>query len=384
MRQLILLGLMAATALPAWAAKRVTVTQLEQKLTAVSAEHKPDPEVARLIAGMELSERLTEATLARLNAHLNPGSQPTVALQLLADQSAFLDPPASELPTTPVPDNATQQRMLETARNYVAQTMPRLPNFLATRSTNRFDDSARELKKDGWLVHAGLHQVDTSSSEISVRDEQENQPTTKGSALWQEQSGLISKGEFGSTLGMILADTAKGKVTWSHWEQIAGDQVAVFRYSVPRSTSNYEVMSPNQQHNEEYTNLTGGRGMAGIGVQLSDNQSKTSFKITRPGYHGSLWLDPATGTILRTTIQADAKDGSPFRLAAILVQYGPVQIGDKTFICPIRSVSLYEAVTDAKVSLSDAPTEWLNITLFTGYHRFASTAQILPDTAVPQ
>ena len=95
--------------------------------------------------------------------------------------------------------------MLEAARNYVAQTLPRLPNLLATRSIRRYDDSPQELKKGGWPVRLGLHLVDTSSREISVRDERGSLP----SAVWQEQSGLISKGEFGSTLGMILADTAK-------------------------------------------------------------------------------------------------------------------------------------------------------------------------------
>ena len=185
-------------------------------------------------------------------------------------------------------------------------------------------------------MRLGLHLVDTSSREISVRDERDSLP----SAVWQEQSGLISKGEFGSTLGMILADTVKGKVAWSHWEQIAGDPAAVFQYSVPRSASNYEVIGYQQQAAEEYANLRGGQGVAGIGSQLSGPSSKILPTITRPGYHGSLWLDPATGTILRITIEAEAKDGSPFQRAAILVQYGPVQIGDSTFICPVRSLAL--------------------------------------------
>jgi hypothetical protein len=73
-------------------------------------------------------------------------------------------------------------------------------NFLATRSINRYNDSPQELKKGAWPVRLGLHLVDTSSREISVRDERDSLP----SAVWQEQPGLISKGEFGSTLGMIL------------------------------------------------------------------------------------------------------------------------------------------------------------------------------------
>jgi hypothetical protein len=378
MRHAVLLVLLTAVALPAWAAKGVTVAQLEETLTTISSAHKPDAEIARQIAGIKLSERITEATLTRLKAHLDADSQAALALQLLADQSAFLDPPASELPATSVPDDATQQRMLEAARNYVAQMLPRLPNLLATRSTLRYDDSPQGLKKGGWPVRLGLHLVDTSSREISVRDERESLP----SAVWRQQSGLVSKGEFGSTLGMILADTAKGKVTWSHWEQIAGDPAAVFQYSVPRSASNYEVTGY-QQPTAEYANLTGRQGVAGIGPQLSNHSSDITPTVTKPGYHGSLWLDPATGTILRITIEADAKGGAPFQRASILVEYGPVQIGDSRFICPMRSVALYEANAAPQANLSDAPAEWLNIILFTGYHRFGSTVKILTDEPLP-
>ena len=89
------------------------------------------------MGGMQLSERLTEPVLARLKAHLLPGSQ--AALALLADESEFLDPSASELPATPAPDQAAQKWMLDAARNYVAQNLPRLPNFLATQGlTGRF------------------------------------------------------------------------------------------------------------------------------------------------------------------------------------------------------------------------------------------------------
>jgi hypothetical protein len=97
----------------------------------------------------------------------------------------------------------------------------------------------------------------------------------------------------------------------------------------------------------------------------------------RPGYHGSIWLDPATGTILRITIEAELKRGDPFLRAAILVEYGAVEISDKKFISPVRSLALSVAATDAQGVPGDAPAEWLNETLFTGYHRFAATTRIL-------
>ena len=132
--------------------------------------------------------------------------------------------------------------MLDAARNYVAQTLPRLPDFLATRTINRYDDSPQALKKGAWPVRAGLHLVGTSSREISVRNEREGQAVKQRSAASQEQSGLSSWGEFGFLPAVILTDTAKGKVTWSHWEQMAAGRAAVFHYAVPRSASHYEII----------------------------------------------------------------------------------------------------------------------------------------------
>ena len=83
MRHLILLSLLAAMTLPAGAAKRVNVAQLEGALGASIAAHKSDDAIARQIGGMELSERLTEVSLARLqgSACLRPARDagPSVA-----------------------------------------------------------------------------------------------------------------------------------------------------------------------------------------------------------------------------------------------------------------------------------------------------------------
>lgn len=385
MRRWLFLALLASVALRAAAGKRVTIAQLEQVLASAGAAHKPDAEIARQVSALELSEQLTEFTLNRLGVQSNLRPQTLLALQLLSDQSAFLEPPPSELPPDPAPDDATQQRMLEAARNYVTQTLPRLPNFLATRTINRYDDSPQELKKGGWAVRGGLHLVDTSSQEASVRDSRDSQSPTTGSALWQDQVGLISGGEFGSTLGMVVADTVKGKITWSHWETTGAYRIAVFSYSVPKSASHYEVMGSVQRQAALDTpdSLKGSR-KANPGTSVRSNIGPLSLAVlTTPAYHGSLWLDPENGTVLRITVEADSKDGVPFRKADILVRYGSVQIADKKFICPIRSLALSVALVDPNSSLN-APTVWLNETLFTNYRRFASTTRILNDAATSE
>ena len=161
----------------------MTVAQLQQALNSAISAHKPDAELARQIGGFELTEHLTAATLGRLKVLLVPGSQGARALELLADRSAFLDPPASELPQASAPDSAEQIRILDAARRYGSQTLPRLPDFFATRVINLYDDRPQVLKKSDWPTRSGLHLIGTSSGEISVRNERENQPAAQGSAV---------------------------------------------------------------------------------------------------------------------------------------------------------------------------------------------------------
>jgi hypothetical protein len=397
MRWFVFLLPFAVIALPAGAAKRESVAGLEQTLNAASAAHKPDGEIVRMIAGVELSERLTDATLDRLKTQLHADVQVGQALQLLADQSAFLDPPASELPVTPAPDDTIQKLMLEAARIYGSQVLPRLPNFLATRTTHRYNDTPQATGRGGGQVRVGMHLVDTSSQETSVNNERYLQSRESGSGSLSAQRGQISTGEFGSTLGMILADTMNGKISWSHWEQSPSGQVAVFHYSVPRSASHYEVIGTFQSFDTSLPSgaqSLGGPRMSGRGASVEattmneaqrQNSVPAGASIIRatPGYHGSLWVDPATGYILRITMEAELKPGDPVLRAAMLVQYGAVEIGGSSFICPVRSLALSMAVNDERENSLNEPTELLNETLFTGYHHFAASTRIITDAATP-
>lgn len=109
--------------------------------------------------------------------------------------------------SNPAPENEAQTRMLHAAQDYVSQTLRRLPNFLATRTINLYDDTPQAIRQGEWPTRAGLHLVGKSSAEISVSREREDQPPAQGSAIWQSKIGLLSGGEFGTTLAWI--STAK-------------------------------------------------------------------------------------------------------------------------------------------------------------------------------
>ena len=363
-------------ALPTWAAKRLSVTQLEQMLDADVAAHKQDAEIARKISGIELSERLTEVALGRLNQHFASDSDSAAALLLLADRSAFLDPPANELPANPAPDAAAQQRLLQSAQKFAIETLPRLPNLLATRTTFGFDDSPQEVTKGGYFQRIGMHLVGSSKAEVSVHNERENPSKRSGASPTQASGGLMTWGEFGSALLIILSDSAQGKTTWSHWEQTSSGLMAVFHYEVPKAASHYEIDTSVQeiQSSGESSRWAGARTRDAGAVS-----SWTRMIRTRPAYQGSLWIDPATGTITRVTLVVDLKGNPRFERGAILVEYGPVTVGDRTLICPVRSLALSAAPSSVDTTFSGVATEWLNENLFTNYHLFASTSRILTE-----
>ncbi len=352
-------------------------------LAADLAAQKQDSEVASQLAGISLAERLPRTTFARLIAQFRSSSQTALALTIIVNQSEFLESPATELVADAAPDNSGQARMLQSARQYVSQTLRGLPNFLATRTINLYDDRPQPLKQGEWPTRSGLHLVGTSRAEISVTRERDDQPPTQSSAVWESKFGLVSGGEFGTTLGMILAETESGNVSWSHWERGSTGVLAVFRYSVPASASHFEVISTFQREDSVSgaRSAPDGRGVSGI--ELRPNVSSNNLEVvrTRPAYHGSIWLDPADGSVYRVTMEADMDKALPFRRAAILVEYGPVEIAGGRFTCPLRSLAVSETQATAETRSGTAVTLWLNETLFSDYHRFGSASRMVNETA---
>ena len=72
--------------------------------------------------------------------------------------------------------------------------------------------------------------------------------------------------------------------------------------------------------------------------------TSTSFKsfTAAPGYHGELYVDPETGTILRLITKAELKPTDPVQQEDIRVDYAPVDIAGKQYVVPVKSSILTE------------------------------------------
>jgi VWFA-related protein len=321
MRKLAILVFVAGIALPAFSAKRVTVEQLEKVLAA--AHGKADAKVAQQLSDLELTERLSAARLSHAEPEL-PGPDSRRSLTVLADESAFLDPPAAEIPATAAPDLDAQRQMMALAVDYASKTIHQLPNFFAKRDTIRFEDTPPRQLDNGTVTgtfspYQPLHPVARTSDTVLYRDGKEvvDSDAANGQRAEPASSGLTAWGEFGPILTTVLVDAAQGKLAWSHWEQGAAGPQAVFIYAVPKAKSHYEVNYCCVQRGNENRDFR----------QLS-------------GYHGKIAIDPANGTVFRLTVQADLGKSDPIVKADLMVEYGSVEIGGDPYICPLKSVSI--------------------------------------------
>ncbi len=344
----------------------VTVDQLRTRL--VEASHEPDAAIAQKIRSLHLSERLTPATLTDLENSLRAGPQAREAMRLLADSSAFLDPPAGEIPARAAPSLTEQQAMTNAAVNFVAVWLKRLPDFFATRTTQSFDDLPTIATHSGWVPAGEMHADGTFGQEITFRQGKEAVGARrKAGGKAAILSGLTSTGEFGPLQALILRDIAHGTVLWSHWETTPAGAMAVFQYDVPQAQSHYEVdycCVRSYEDPSNYTNLPEGIPNAYHG---------------RPGYHGTLSIDAATGAIVRITVEALLRDSDPITDGGVAIDYGSVAIeGDKSYICPVHSVAI--SVTRSQVEGDFAPrmVRRINEVEFTDYHRFRATVQMVP------
>lgn len=347
---------------PEVAAQSLTVSQLEEWLD--KARGGKDGETAERLSALALTERMSSARLAFWKAQM-PGDKSRAALVALADDAAFLDPPAEKIPADATPDIETQKAMLARVIDYLNETVPRLPDFFARRTTHSYGEPTKK-DDETWKTATGnraLQPENTSVATVLYRNGSEQVDAEKLKVkLHKDEDSMSTKGIFGPILSTVLLDAARSELTWSRWGEGQEGKRAVFRFVVPKEKSNYAVSF----------------------CCLTDMDAASGFEQFT-GYHGEMTIDPASGAILRLAVQADLMPRSPLMRADILVEYGPVAIGGQTYVCPLRSV----AITRKRTVM--ALHEWgetlrvfgpfitlLSDTAFDDYHKFGSESRILP------
>jgi VWFA-related protein len=361
---------------------RVTVSELQATLTADHAAGRKDADEVLKLADMAPSERVSSGNLASLQT-VSPGPLTTELLRLLAEASVFLPPPAADVAPGPSPTVAEQRAMLAHTVDYVKSAISRLPDFLATRNSRQYIDSPHALVRGEWAKRAGLHLAHIEAHQIGFRDghdsddpamtlaSAEKTKSRSGDDAWEELSqlqqkrklkqpmyGLSSWGEFGPILQNVLVDAARSnQMQWARWENGASGKLAVFSYKVTEDKSHYPV---------HYCCI------------FVENRGLQPFHRIVP-YKGEITVDPVNGTIMRVTLDAQTNPTDPVMRAAIMVEYGPVEINSVTYTLPTRSVALSLAQPFPSRNVKIPLRLSLNEVNFRNYHKFAATVKMLTD-----
>jgi hypothetical protein len=74
------------------------------------------------------------------------------------------------------------------------------------------------------------------------------------------------------------------------------------------------------------------------------------------------------------------RSSDPITLTAVAVQYDKVLIGESSYFCPIRSVAVMRGLHFLGNLQQNTSVLSINEVTFTNYHRFGSTARVLPAT----
>lgn len=362
MLRLLLIPAYFLLALPAFAATPVTGAQLEQLLN--TDRDKADLQLAAQISHLALTERLSAARLARCQATV-AGPHAQLALTALADVAEFLDPPVAEIPTLPKPALESQRKMMESTVAYVATTMKQLPNLFATRTTRSFQDQPQVEKDLNFTNYGPFHPTGNYTADVLYR---QGEGETNADASADSPLSLTTRGEFGSILVTILLDAARGNLSWSRWEDGGSGPLAVFRFTIAADKSHYEI------------SFCCSWNSAGV---------RSDFRRIA-GYQGELAIDPATGAVFRVSLRSvGLKRPDPILSASILVEYARRELGEKTYICPVKGIALSLAAQSVTMAQSHAlsatgSSRPMQITLndvsFVRYHLFTSKGRLLPES----
>jgi hypothetical protein len=365
----ILMVLMAAS--PAWAANTITVQELKDLLISLHQVNKTDLEVASALEQVDLSEQMNRVTMNSLGGYI-PGPNSTEQMFVLEARSAVLPPPAAELPTAPAPDAATQTAILDKAANYVTRDYEQLPLLTATKNTFRFQNnltpppatpdkhSAAASSAPGPLG-AGqiIHFIGSTESPVETDNGAEKNSAAKEKDQHVQSHEVNLLGQSPVLSSIFQEAQAAGKLNWLRWEQVNGIQAAVFSFAVDKKKSRYAVNDCCFSDAEEGTGLMsyGNYGSrAGVssdpttsmpalgsmsatmptGMQRIAHTEWRNFKETVP-YHGELFVDPATGVVLRLVIEPEFRSSDLINQENQRIDYGQTTVGGKTLILPVKN-----------------------------------------------
>jgi hypothetical protein len=332
--------------LAAAADMRMSVDQLVTFIRSSIQLKQPDRQVAEYLRHVKLSNKLDDRTVEELQG-LGAGAKTIAALKGLRDETARLPapppppPPEPMPPSIPPPNSIEQAKIMDGARQYAISYVKQLPDFICLQVTRRY---LAPPGGDNW------RHSDTITARLSYFEQKEDYKIVQlnGEAVttdtpMEHVGGTVSEGEFGSMMRMIFRTESEARVGWDHWATLRGKRVCVFAYDIDQGHSQYHLVA---DRSLDYV----------------------------PAYRGLLYIDPASHSVMRITLNPyDIPITFPIRGVKLVLDYDYTSIGDGQYLLPLKAV----------LTSSQAEAQTRNDVEFRMYRKFGTESTIKFDTPEP-
>jgi hypothetical protein len=223
--------------------------------------------------------------------------------------------------------------VIEKARQTTVAFTEKLPNYVCKEFMARYASAARPAD---WraldVVSTSLvyEQGRESYREITIN----GKPFQKG---MEQMTGAWSTGEFATMLLDLFNPWTAAEFHQHRQASLAGVEAQVYDFVVERARSHWRVTEASQS--------------------------------IMPSYKGSVWIEPATGRVLRIEMQARALPKEfPLDTVESAIDYDNAMIGGKKFLLPVHAETL--ACQRGTNNCSRNAIDFRN------YHKFEATSDV--------
>ena len=344
MRLRLLLGLALGCAVAL--AQTWTVERLSQFIQSSVQLKQSDKDVAEYLSKVNLSEKLDDRAIERLEA-AGVGPRTLHALMALRDRSAKLPAPKPAAPppvyVPPPPPSATEQAaIIADVREYALNYSQNLPDFICTEVVKRSTAPKPRSGDPDW------REGDTLLIKLSYFEQKENYKLiTINNAVtrqdYEKVGGAKAFGDFGSLMRGIFEPASQTRFAFDHRSRLRERVVMAFNYHIDQANSRYEIRYEDGRH-------------------------------IFPAYSGQVLVDEETHQVLRVTVKAEGIPADfPVKSAQTRLDYDYQELSGHKFLLPL------EAVVD--MSGDDYLTR--NDEQFRIYAKYSADSSISFDTVPP-
>jgi hypothetical protein len=203
------------------------------------------------------------------------------------------------------PDSLHEDPLIDKAREAVSTYTENLPNYVCTETMARYYSTTRP---------ANFQPIDVVSTEVIFEGQKESYRniTINGKPVkkaMEDMDGAWSTGEFGTIVHHLFATYTAADFRYRKDSRIAGQETAVYDFSVERERSRWTIQVPGQR--------------------------------VVPAYRGTVWIGKQTGQVFRIEMETVRMPKTfPVDKVESATDFEYIRISEQQFLLPVHAETL--------------------------------------------